>query len=86
MPLVSSFYGIFNYIYFRDHNPPHIHVKYSGKEALIDIYIKEIIKGKIPLRAYKLVSEWIELHQTEILENWNLAVNGETPNRIECLE
>jgi hypothetical protein len=35
MPLISSFYGILVYIYYRDHNPPHIHAKYNEFEAII---------------------------------------------------
>lgn len=29
MPQLSRFYGIIIYLYFEDHNPPHIHAKYG---------------------------------------------------------
>ena len=33
MPTLSIFFGIVIYIYWSDHNPPHIHARYSGEEA-----------------------------------------------------
>jgi len=29
--------------------------------------------GSFPRRALRLLLEWYELHQAELLENWNLA-------------
>jgi hypothetical protein len=31
------------------------------------------VTGSFPKRALRLVLEWSELHQAELLENWNLA-------------
>lgn len=85
MPLISSFYGILVYIYYRDHNPPHIHAKYNEFEAIIEIQTGKITKGNIPKRAYIHVQDWIELHKEEILENWELAKQGLRPFDIEPL-
>ncbi len=32
-----------------------------------------VVNGSFPRRALRLVLEWYELHQTELLENWDLA-------------
>ncbi len=42
------------------------------------------LPGNFP-SCLKLVQAWIEIHQEELLANWQLAVNGERPFRIESL-
>ena len=38
MPEISRFYGIIIQIHFnREHNPPHFHALYSGKEGIFEI-------------------------------------------------
>jgi hypothetical protein len=40
MPAISMFYGIIIYMYFMDnkqHNTPHIHVKYQEHEVIVAI-------------------------------------------------
>jgi len=40
MPTISMFYGIIVRMFFIDtsqHNLPHIHVEYQGKEAVINL-------------------------------------------------
>ena len=60
-------------IYFDDHNPPHFHVEYNDNEALISIKDLSVIKGNLPARVMGLAIEWARLHQTELLENWNMV-------------
>ena len=73
MPEISRFYGIIIYLNFGDHNPPHIHVDYSGDEAVFEINSGKLLDGKLPARAKKLVSQWISLHKDELLANWQFA-------------
>mgnify|MGYP004544649735 FL=1 len=72
MPEISRFYGITIKMYFlsREHNPPHIHAIYNKDIAVIDIQTLEVIEGKMPKRALKLVKEWILIHKSEIKEIW----------------
>jgi hypothetical protein len=37
MPRISAFYGIIVWMYWKDHNPPHVHATYSNFEILINI-------------------------------------------------
>lgn len=37
MPRISDFYGIVIWMYFDDHNPPHIHAEYGEYKARIAI-------------------------------------------------
>ncbi|MDT3741220.1 MAG: DUF4160 domain-containing protein [Candidatus Kapabacteria bacterium] len=71
MPVVSTFYGIIIKMFFRDHNPPHIHAVYGEYNALIDILSLDLIEGDLPPRALKLVQEWGEKYQDTLLEMWN---------------
>ena len=62
MPRVSEFYGIAIRINYRDHAPPHFHATYGEHEALIGIDPMELLDGRPPPRAERLVFEWARLH------------------------
>ncbi len=59
MPEISRFYGLIIYMYPKDHLPPHLHVKYRDDWAEVSIVTGEIIAGKLPKRAVRLVEDWI---------------------------
>ena len=75
MPIISSFFGIYIRMYFDDHAPPHIHAEYQGHTALIAIANGELINGHLPSKAARLVKEWCLDHQSELMTNWERAVN-----------
>jgi shikimate kinase len=88
MPSISMFYGIIIYMYFLDnkqHKMAHIHVKYQEHEVVIAIPSGDVLEGSIPKTKMKLVQAWIELHQDELMADWELAVAGELPYKIEPL-
>lgn len=88
MPVISMFYGIVVYLYNfddRKHSQPHIHVKYQGEYCVISIPDCEILAGSIPGKKLNLVKAWISIHEEELLANWDLALGGETPYKIEPL-
>ncbi|MBI3140438.1 MAG: DUF4160 domain-containing protein [Rhodocyclales bacterium] len=88
MPTISMFYGIVIYLYFFDderHKLPHIHARYQGQEASFSILDGATLSGEIPASKAKLVQAWIEIHREELLADWELAVNGETPFPIPPL-
>ena len=88
MPAISMFYGLIVYLYFMDnrqHQLPHIHVKYQDDEVVVSIPDGEVLEGGIPASKMKLLQAWIELHKDELLADWELAVNGEQPYKIEPL-
>lgn len=61
------------YINSNDHNPPHFHVYYKDKEALVEIINFAIIAGSLPNKIYIDVITWAAKNQVAILENWELA-------------
>ena len=88
MPAISMFYGLIVYMYFMDdrqHKLPHIHVRYQGEEVVVAIPSGEILGGGIPPAKMKLLQAWIELHKDELMANWELALSGEQPYKIEPL-
>lgn len=73
MPLLSNFYGIMLKMYFQqvEHNPPHIHAIYGEYVGAINIQTGELIDGDLPVRALKLVQEWLQIHKNEVLAIWD---------------
>ena len=88
MPTLSMFFGIIIRMYYapKEHNPPHIHVYYQDLTASINILDGQVTSGKLPLKQLRLVNAWIEIHQEELLADWNLCQNGEKPYSIEPLK
>lgn len=88
MPTISMFFGIIVRMYFApgEHNPPHFHVYYEEYKATVDIRTCEILDGELPNRQGKLVLAWAELHKDELIANWQLVMNGESPFKIQPLQ
>jgi len=72
MPTIARFYGIKISIYQmqKEHNPPHLHALYGEYDAEIDIRTGTQIRGNLPGNALALVSQWISIHKSELLEMW----------------
>ncbi len=85
MPEISRFFGIIITMNFSDHNPPHLHAEYGEFEAVFDIQANCVTEGNFPRTAIKLVRTWINFHNVELLENWNLLKNSSQPIKITPL-
>ena len=82
------FYGIIISMYYldnRQHKLPHIHVKYQDEEAVISIIDGTLIEGSLKINKMKLVQAWIEIHNDELIADWDLAIKGETIFKIDPL-
>lgn len=89
MPVISMFYGIIVLMYYVDnkkHHLPHIHVEYSGEEAVVSIPDGGVMEGSLRSAKLKLVQAWIEIHQEELMADWKLAVSGQSVFKIEPLK
>ncbi|MGB0452957.1 MAG: DUF4160 domain-containing protein [Bacteriovoracaceae bacterium] len=82
MPIISMFFGIAIKVFYREHNPPHFHAYYQGFEALFNINTGELMEGKFPPKACKIIKEWSLEYQRELLEVWDLAQKGKQLFRI----
>ena len=70
MPEISRFYGIVIKLFFGDHSPPHFHAIYGEFNGIVDIQSLEFVEGDIPERAKKLIIEWAQTYQKELLNMW----------------
>lgn len=85
MPELCYFYGIHIYIYYNDHQPPHIHAIYAEHEAQVRIEDGTILNGSLPRRANKLVDEWLNQHRGEVADAWTKAQARTNPGKIAPL-
>ena len=86
MPEISRFYGIIIAMFFDDHNPPHFHARYGGEKVAIEIETLRILEGNLSPRALGLVIERASQYRYELLQNWELAKNNQSPKNIEPLK
>ena len=85
MPTISIFYGIIIRMFFNEHATPHFHAEYGEYKASINIQSLELMEGKLPRRALNLVLDWAELHQGELLSDWELCEQHQQPVKINPL-
>ena len=89
MAVIAMFYGIIISMYYfdkRKHHLPHIHVKYQEQEAVISISDGEVLEGQLKANKLKLVQAWLEIHQEELMADWELASSGQIVFKIDPLK
>ena len=86
MPTLSIFFGLIIRMYYKDHQPPHVHVQYQQYNAIIDIATGNLMEGQLPIRQMRLVQAWVEIHKDNLTADWELCRNGEEPFKIEPLK
>jgi len=82
MPTISIFYGILIRMFFHDtdkHHVPHIQAVYSIEDGTV-------LADSLPPRKHKLVVAWIEIHQEDLMADWELAANDQVPLPIRGLD
>ncbi|MFH1260218.1 MAG: DUF4160 domain-containing protein [Elusimicrobiota bacterium] len=85
MPIISKFFGIMIRLFYDEHNPPHLHAEYQQKKAVFD-FRGNIIRGALSSKtATKLIREWIDLHSTELEDDWKLSKAGKEIKKIAPL-
>ena len=47
MSEISRFLGIVITMYFNDHNPPHLHVRYENARGIVGIDPLELLEGEL---------------------------------------
>lgn len=86
MPIISNFFGIIIRMFYNEHAPPHFHVEYAEYKASVNIQTLEVFDGNLTRRAQELVLDWAELHQKELLSDWELCRQHLEPKQIEPLK
>lgn len=83
------FYGLIVLMYYLDnkqHNLPHIPVRYGEFEGVFAIEDGQLLEGSLPRNKMKLVDAWIEIHREDLLADWQLAVSGQRIFPIDPLK
>ncbi len=89
MPELSRFFGVIIRMYLEvgePHHLRHFHAYYQDCAAVIALEPIELIAGALPRRQRRLVEAWAELHQEELLTDWERLQRGQTPLPIAPLE
>lgn len=89
MPELSRFFGIIIRMYAElnaPHHTPHFHAYYQNEVAVYGIDPVELIAGELPKRQHRLVEARAELHQAELLADWQQLQAGQRPLPIDPLK
>lgn len=73
--------GLLIYLYGFDHNPPHIHVRRGSEEFTITIKDR-LVEGRAKAKSIALVNEFLDQHESEVMELWEKAQRGEKITKI----
>jgi Domain of unknown function (DUF4160) len=72
-------------MFYSEHGVAHFHAVYGEHEISVEIE-SGTIHGGFPVRALRLVLEWANLHKQELIENWQIARQGQPLKRVPPLE
>ncbi len=68
------------------HHLPHFHAYYHDDVTVVGLDPVDVIAGSLPRRQLRLVEAWAELHQHELMADWERLQSGEAPLPIAPLE
>ncbi len=88
MPELSRFFGIIIRMFVEvseRHHAAHFHAYYQEHVAVVSVVPVQIVAGSLPQRQQRLVEAWAELHQDELLADWQLLQEGRRPAPIQPL-
>lgn len=80
MPELSRFYGIIIRMFVEtggQHHRSHFHAYYGDDVAIYTLSPIELMAGSLPRRQRRLVEAWAELHEVELLADWQLLQSGQ---------
>ncbi|MGL4484425.1 MAG: DUF4160 domain-containing protein [Anaerovoracaceae bacterium] len=84
MPELSRFEGIIVRMLYSDigqHNKPHIHAEFGEYEASVGID-GELLAGSLPKKKLVILQAWLIMHEEELYEAWNKAVQNQAFDKI----
>ncbi|MBI4721114.1 MAG: DUF4160 domain-containing protein [Chitinivibrionia bacterium] len=87
MPELSRFQGIIVRMFYETgrHQQPHFHTVYGEYMASFTVDPPALLAGAMPRKQLHLIVAWAELHQEELMENWELCKRQLPPTKIEGL-
>ena len=88
MPEMARFLGIILRMYAEPsapHHRPHCHAYDQDAVGISSLDTIALISGALPRRQHRLVEAWAELHQDELVTNWERLQAGQLPHKIDPL-
>jgi hypothetical protein len=87
MPEIARFLGIIITMYYETgtHQQPHFHARFGEYRASFTIDPPALLAGAMPRRQQHLTLAWAELHQEQLLDNWERTMQEAPLMRIEGL-
>lgn len=79
VPELCRFFGIIIRMFVEvqaSHHTPHFHAYYQEHVAVYGIEPVEMLAGTLPKRQQRLVEAWAELHQAELVSDWDRLQTG----------
>jgi len=67
------------------HHVPHFHAYYQDEVGIFSIDPVDLIAGSLSRRQRRLIEAWAELHQRELLADWETLQQGKLPEPIAPL-
>jgi Domain of unknown function (DUF4160) len=89
VPELSRFFGIIIRMFAEPgspHHAAHFHAYCQDEVGIFTIDPIELIAGSLPRRQRRLVEAWAELHQAELIADWQRLQEGRSPAPIEPLK
>ena len=68
------------------HHTSHFHAYYQEHVGIYSLGTLELIAGNLPKRQQRLVEAWAEIHQQELLADWQRLQHGKRPLPIKPLD
>jgi Domain of unknown function (DUF4160) len=88
MPEIARFLGIILRMDAEPrapHHRPQFHAYYQDAVGIYRIDTIALVSGALPRRQHRLVEAWAELHQDELVANWERLQAGQPPHKIDPL-
>jgi hypothetical protein len=85
---LSRFYGVIIRMFVEvgtPHHRPHFHAYYPDEVKIFSLQPVELIAGELSRRQRRLVEGWAELHESELLADWQRLQDGQKPLPIAPL-
>jgi hypothetical protein len=70
MPTLWDFGSFQIRMYFKDHNPPHVHVVSPDETALVRIADGVVIRGELDAAMLRQARMWVAENRDELLVRW----------------
>ena len=77
MPIIKTLKSCRIRIFFKDHNPPHVHVSLAEAQAKMRIDNGLIIAGSLPPKTARAARRWLKVNREFAMDKWREYAEAE---------